>query len=168
MRLPLFISIKFQGLFHSPPGVLFTFPSRYLFAIDLAHYLALEGGPPRFKPDFTCPTLLKKHTQVYKLEFEYEAFTLSGPPSQVVLLSRIYACPSMRNGSMLLQHHIRNGLILTRIWFRLFPVRSSLLWESQLISLPLVHEIFQFSRYPPIIGNMDLPYWVPPFGNPGV
>ena len=28
-----FVSIGFQVLFHSPPGVLFTFPSRYFFAI---------------------------------------------------------------------------------------------------------------------------------------
>ncbi len=28
-----FVGIRFQVLFHSPPGVLFTFPSRYLFTI---------------------------------------------------------------------------------------------------------------------------------------
>ena len=27
------VSIRFQVLFHSPPGVLFTFPSRYFFTI---------------------------------------------------------------------------------------------------------------------------------------
>ena len=31
--LYLLVNIGFQVLFHSPPGVLFTFPSRYLFAI---------------------------------------------------------------------------------------------------------------------------------------
>ena len=31
--LELLVSIRFQFLFHSPPGVLFTFPSRYLFTI---------------------------------------------------------------------------------------------------------------------------------------
>ena len=31
--LRLFVSIRFQVLFHSPPGVLFTFPSRYWFTI---------------------------------------------------------------------------------------------------------------------------------------
>ena len=31
--LPLLVSIRFQVLFHSPPGVLFTFPSRYWFTI---------------------------------------------------------------------------------------------------------------------------------------
>ena len=29
LALPLLVSIRFQILFHSPPGVLFTFPSRY-------------------------------------------------------------------------------------------------------------------------------------------
>ena len=33
IALPLLVSIRFQVLFHSPPGVLFTFPSRYWFAI---------------------------------------------------------------------------------------------------------------------------------------
>ena len=27
--LPLFVCMRFQDLFHSPPGVLFAFPSRY-------------------------------------------------------------------------------------------------------------------------------------------
>jgi hypothetical protein len=31
--LPPLVSTRFQVLFHSPPGVLFTFPSRYWFAI---------------------------------------------------------------------------------------------------------------------------------------
>jgi hypothetical protein len=31
--LSLLVSIGFQVLFHSPPGVLFTFPSRYYFSI---------------------------------------------------------------------------------------------------------------------------------------
>src|SRR5699024_11105813 len=32
-RLRRIVSTRFQVLFHSPPGVLFTFPSRYLSAI---------------------------------------------------------------------------------------------------------------------------------------
>ena len=32
-ELPLLVSKRFQVLFHSPPGVLFTFPSRYWFTI---------------------------------------------------------------------------------------------------------------------------------------
>ena len=33
IALPPIVDIRFQFLFHSPPGVLFTFPSRYLFTI---------------------------------------------------------------------------------------------------------------------------------------
>ena len=33
IALPQLVSAWFQELFHSPPGVLFTFPSRYWFTI---------------------------------------------------------------------------------------------------------------------------------------
>ena len=59
-RLRLLVSTQFQGLFHSPPGDLFTFPSRYSFTIDHKTYLALGGGPPRFRQGSTCPALLEK------------------------------------------------------------------------------------------------------------
>ena len=47
-----------SGLFHSPPGVLFTFPSRYWFAIGRQQYLALDHGRPGFNRNFTCSGLL--------------------------------------------------------------------------------------------------------------
>jgi hypothetical protein len=58
--LRLLVRTQFQDLFHSPSGVLLTFPSRYLFSIDRNIYLALEGGPPGFRQGFTCPVLLDK------------------------------------------------------------------------------------------------------------
>jgi hypothetical protein len=57
-RLQLLVRTQFQDLFHSPSGVLLTFPSRYLYTIDRKIYLALEGGPSRFSQGFTCPDLL--------------------------------------------------------------------------------------------------------------
>ena len=39
--LPLFVGTWFQVLFHSPLGVLFTFPSRYLFTIGQQVVLSL-------------------------------------------------------------------------------------------------------------------------------
>ena len=57
-RLRLLVRTQFQDLFHSPSGVLLTFPSRYLYTIDRKIYLALEGGPSRFNQGFTCPGLL--------------------------------------------------------------------------------------------------------------
>ena len=56
--LPQLVSAGFQVLFHSPPGVLFTFPSRY-YALSVTNsYLGLGGGPPGFPPDFSCPAVL--------------------------------------------------------------------------------------------------------------
>ena len=56
--LPLIVDSRFQVLFHSPPGVLFTFPSRY-YALSVANeYFALEGGPPCFPQGFSCPVVL--------------------------------------------------------------------------------------------------------------
>jgi hypothetical protein len=55
--LPL-VCTRFQVLFHSPSGVLFTFPSRYSSLSVTDSYLALEDGPPRFNRDSTCPGLL--------------------------------------------------------------------------------------------------------------
>ena len=56
--LRLLVRTQFQDLFHSPSGVLLTFPSRYLYTIDRKIYLALEGGPSGFSQGFTCPDLL--------------------------------------------------------------------------------------------------------------
>ena len=56
--LPLLVSIRFQVLFHSPPGVLFTFPSRYYTLSVIRSYLALGDGPPSFPPNFSCSMVL--------------------------------------------------------------------------------------------------------------
>ena len=55
--LPL-VCARFQVLFHSPSGVLFTIPSRYYSLSVTCSYLGLEDGPPRFNRDFSCPDLL--------------------------------------------------------------------------------------------------------------
>ena len=51
LALRLFVSLRFQVLFTPLTGVLFTFPSRYLFTIGHQTYLVLESGLPRFQPD---------------------------------------------------------------------------------------------------------------------
>lgn len=52
------VSTGFQVLFHSPPGVLFTFPSQYYALSVTKEYLALRGGPRVFPQGFTCPVVL--------------------------------------------------------------------------------------------------------------
>ena len=58
MELSQLADTGFQVLFHSPPGVLFTFPSRYYSLSVTKSYLALGGGPPCFPPDSSCPAVL--------------------------------------------------------------------------------------------------------------
>ena len=50
--------------------MLFTFPSWYCALSVIRSYLALEGGPPVFRQDFTCPALL----------FDGRTFTLGYRP----------------------------------------------------------------------------------------
>ena len=56
--LCLLVSIRFQVLFHSPPGVLFTVPSRYYTLSVTWSYLALRDGPRLFRQDSSCPAVL--------------------------------------------------------------------------------------------------------------
>ena len=56
--LPPVVNTGFQVLFHSPPGVLFTFPSRYCPLSVTGSYLALGGGPPDFPQGFPCLVVL--------------------------------------------------------------------------------------------------------------
>ena len=59
MVLSLLVSSRFQVLFHSPPGVLFTFPSRYYSLSVTWSYLAFWDGPHFFRLDFSCPDVLR-------------------------------------------------------------------------------------------------------------
>ena len=121
--VPQLVNTGFQVLFHSPPGVLFTFPSQYYALSVTKEYLALGGGPPDFPQGFSCLVVL--WIPPLPTVFMYGAFTLYGLTSQTVpLTDRLtYA---VHNPSM----HAR--------WFGLLPFRSPLLWESMFLSLPPV------------------------------
>ena len=56
--VPQLVNIWFQVLFHSPPGVLFTFPSQYYALSVTKEYLALRGGPRSFPQGSTCLVVL--------------------------------------------------------------------------------------------------------------
>ena len=58
MDVPQFVDTGFQVLFHSPPGVLFTFPSQYSALSVTKEYLALRGGPRSFPQGFSCLVVL--------------------------------------------------------------------------------------------------------------
>ena len=119
--LPQLVNTGFQVLFHSPPGVLFAFPSQYYALSVTKEYLALEGGPSDFPQGFTCLVVL--WILPLPTVFMYGAFTLSGPPSQAVPLTDR------------LTYAVRNPSMLAR-WFGLLRFRSPLLPESMFLSLP--------------------------------
>ena len=83
--LCLLVSTRFQVLFHSPPGVLFTFPSRYCSSIGHQVVFRLGGWSPRLPTGF----LVSRGTldpAIQKFSFKYVALTLCGRPSHAVLL----------------------------------------------------------------------------------
>ena len=53
--LRLLVGARFQVLFHSPLGVLFTFPSRYWFAIGRGRVFSLGGWSPLLRAGFHVP-----------------------------------------------------------------------------------------------------------------
>ena len=53
--LRLLVSAGVQRLFHPPPGVLFTFPSRYWFTIGGQEYPRLGGWSPQLPTGFLVP-----------------------------------------------------------------------------------------------------------------
>ncbi len=70
----------FQVLFHSPPGVLFTFPSQYYTLSVTEEYLALRGGPRLFPQGFPCLVvlwILPCHPPGVLFTFPSQYYTLS-------------------------------------------------------------------------------------------
>ena len=95
--LRLLVGTRFQVLFHSPLGVLFTFPSRYLFTIGHGRVLSLGGWSPLIPTAFhVCGGTWELPCRA-RCGFGYGAFTLCGRPSQAVSLpSRFVTCLSVR------------------------------------------------------------------------
>src|SRR5207245_10249625 len=59
--LPPLVGTRFQVLFHSPSGVLFTFLSRYLSAIGHQGVLSLGGRSPQLQSAFHGSGLTQGH-----------------------------------------------------------------------------------------------------------
>ena len=83
----------FRVYFTPLSGVLFAFPSRYGPLSVGKEYLGLEGGPPTFRQDFTCPALLEDNS----LHYAYGAITHYGRPSKAFRLSHCCRWPGPRS-----------------------------------------------------------------------
>src|SRR4026208_109109 len=55
------VGSRFQVLFHSPPGVLFTFPSRYWFTIGRQGVLSRRGWSPQIRTGFQGSRATREH-----------------------------------------------------------------------------------------------------------
>ena len=86
--LSLLVNIGFQILFHSPFGVLFTFPSRYLSSIGHQVVFSLRGWAPYIPTGFHVSHGTHEDGSLHS-DFDYEALTLFGLPSQVIRLSSL-------------------------------------------------------------------------------
>ena len=72
------VCTRFQGLFHSPSGVLFTFPSRYLSAIGHRLVFSLGRWSSRIQPGFHVSRPTRGPHQIAYLRFAYGTLTLCG------------------------------------------------------------------------------------------
>ena len=158
MVLCLLVSIRFQVLFHSPPGVLFTVPSRYYSLSVTRSYLALGDGPPSFTPDSSCPVLLR-------ITLELRSVSSTGLSPSLDQLSRWF---NYQLDSKWGPYPVDVSLHLR---FGLFPVRSPLLRKSLFYFLFLgVIRWFSSPGSPPYtmcscMNTARLLQWVPSFGH---
>ena len=119
IMLPLLVRTRFQVLFHSPPGVLFAFPSRYWFTIGRRVVFSLGGwSPPSSDRIPRVPP-----------------YSLSSP------------VPLRVRESHPLRFTFPRDSAKTQLTFGLLPVRSPLLGKSRLISFPRGTEMFHFPRF---------------------
>ena len=90
--LPQLVNTGFQVLFHSPPGVLFTFPSQYYALSVTKEYLALRGGPRSFPQGSTCLVVLWILLPVIRFRLRgFHPLRLAFPKPFRYLLTMAYA-----------------------------------------------------------------------------
>src|SRR3954454_7731013 len=78
---------RFQVLFHSPPGVLFIFPSRYLSAIGHQEVFRLSGWSRQIHTRFHESRATRENTQE-SLSYAYRAITHYGSTFQKIRLQQ--------------------------------------------------------------------------------
>ena len=85
-RLRRIVGTRFQDLFHSPPGVLFTFPSRYLSAIGHQGIFRLSGWSRQIHTGFLGPRATWEISPWSPRHFVYGGRTLCAGPFKTLRL----------------------------------------------------------------------------------
>jgi hypothetical protein len=127
--------------------VLFTFPSRYLCTIGRSRVFSLGRWSSQLPTRFHGPRGTRETNGGRRRHFGYRAITVYGRPFQVLRLCRLLVTPRPRCISVQFAPTtpaVQRIHAITDSWFGLLPFRSSLLRESQLLSLPPGTEIFHF------------------------
>src|SRR5688500_14638537 len=176
-RLSRLVGTRFQVLFPSPPGVLFTFPSRYLSAIGHQGVFRLSGWSRRIHTEFHG---LGATWETRSGDAAFSCTVLSpstATPSRGLPLTTAFShspSPRQRKLSGPTTPTTQRLPAITCDRFSLIRFRSPLLTESRLFSLPVGTEMFHFPTYPPHALCVHARYtpqdwcWVPPFGNPRI
>ena len=149
-ELQRIVGTRFQVLFHSPPGVLFTFPSRYSSAIGHREVFRLDGWSRQIHTEFhefratwecahkTCGLHLRDYHPLRR-HFPKASTSPHTPRSRSAAQQRTH--PTTPTQQPL------PGITLRG--FSLLRFRSPLLTESRLFSLPSGTEMFHFPEFPP-------------------
>ena len=134
-RAPTACTYTVSGSISLPsPGFFSPFPHGTGSLSVTREYLALRDGPRGFRPDFTCPAVLRiLHGRL--LTFAYGAITLSRSASQLILLINNFVTPQRQSYNPKVQ----------ALWFGLYRFRSPLLTVSIFLSIPVANEMFQFT-----------------------
>ena len=123
--LCVLVNIRFQVLFHSPPGVLFTFPSQYFSTIGHQVVFRLGGWAPHILTGFlvSADTL---DTANPSFRFAYKTLTSFGWLSQTIRLQSEVICRGPNPdgistvglaSSTFARHYSRN-----LVWFLFLPL----------------------------------------------
>ena len=114
LLLPL-VGTWFQDLFHSPPGVLFTFPSRYSFAIGHRIVFRLGRWSCQIQPGFLVSRLTQVVYPAPVRRFAYRTITLCGRAFQLASTHYTRSTEeSADSSSTPLQPRKNNGCSLSR------------------------------------------------------
>ncbi len=149
------VGARFQGLFHSPRGVLFTFPSRYSFAIGLQGVFSLGGWSRLLRAGFHVPRATRD------AGVSAAIVTRTGLSPAMAGLSRPFRFLTPR----ISRSHNPARALTRAVWAPPFSLAATR-GITCLFSPPAATKMFQFTAFASIAGS---PLGgVPPFGHPRV
>ena len=139
-QLPLLVGTWFQVLFHSPPGVLFTFPSRYWSTIGRQRVFSLGGWALRIPTGFHVSrgtwVSSRESLEFFRLPGSHRLWPAFPGRSARTEFGNSPIVSALRSDWIPLPPRHNARMLERAAEFRLFPVRSPLLRKSRFLSFP--------------------------------